>query len=382
MKKIFLLLTVFSMVFTSCDPLEDITENIEANQASIVGDVAFEMSDDDYDALELSYGSFDSEDDAKALIPELLSGKYPVWGKQSSAAVTYKLYNKKNDEKSLIVYTAQDSDYTDSGLSYTTISSDSQMSQLLDYLYPTPEDRVLVSLTYAKYDSGIVSTVKDGFIYSNGAWEKSTGITEDEYASMGESRAQFSNEDEALVKIPVFLKNKLAYEAPEYNDIYGVMYNLYVTDTEDIDGDEDVSERTEYSYVVFYIYDGVNWVEYNNTINQTIQFGHDGETWVPDNTIKYTLVRNADYAYMASQLTGDEYATLIGNLADYGDFDYNWTDNQIVEALTIFMDYLDPSAEDGQKYVLTYVVYDNGEGNYEKNFIREGGVWVINTDLE
>ncbi|MEL0651966.1 hypothetical protein V6246_11070 [Algibacter sp. TI.3.09] len=382
MKKIFLLLTVFSMAFTSCDPLEDITEDIAANQASVVGDVAFEMSDDDYETLDLSYGSFDSEEDAKTLIPSLLSSKYPVWGNTSSAEVTYKLYYKKNDEKSLIVYTAQDSDYTEAGLSYSTISSDAQMSQLLDYLYSEPEDRVLVSLTYEQYDSGIVTTVKDGFIYSNGAWEKSSGITEAEYASMGEARAQFSNEDEALVKIPVFLKNKLAYEAPKVNDIEGVMYNLYVTDTDDVDEDGSTEDKTEYSYVVFYIFDGANWVEYENTINQSIKFGHDGTNWVPDNTIKYTLIRNADYEYMASQLTGDEYASLIGNLGDYGDFDYNWSDEQIVYALTLFLDNLDPNAEDGQKYVLTYVVYDNGEGNYEKNFIREGGVWVINTDLE
>ena len=37
MKKIFLLLTVFSMVFTSCDPLEDIYSEIDANESAIVG---------------------------------------------------------------------------------------------------------------------------------------------------------------------------------------------------------------------------------------------------------------------------------------------------------------------------------------------------------
>ncbi|PQB08439.1 hypothetical protein BST83_15890 [Polaribacter filamentus] len=253
------------------------------------------------------------------------------------------------------------------------------MTQLLNYLYPSAANRVLVSLTYDKYDSGVtLRGVEDGFIYSNGAWEKSMGITLAEYAAMGESRAQFSSKDEALVKIPVFLKNKFAYEAPVAGNIQGVMYKLYVTDTQDVDGDGSVTDKTVYSYVVFYIYDGMNWIKYENTINETIQFGHDGTSWVPDNTIKYTLIRKDDYAYMASQLTGAEYTGLVGNLATYGDFDYNWTKTQIYFALALFLEHLDPNAAEGQKYTLTYVIYDNGENDYQTSFIKTGGVWVVN----
>ncbi len=379
MKKIFLLLTVFSMVFTSCDPLEDINADIDAKGSNpIVGDVIFTMSDDDYKEIDNDFGNFSSLSDAKEMIPALLVDKYPAWGDRSSALVTFDLYNKKNDEKSLIVYTAQSSDYTDAGLRYSTISSASQVNQLLDYLYPSPSYRVLVSLTYEQYDSGIVTTVENGFIYANDTWEKSAGITEAEYASMGESRAQFSNEDEALVKIPVYLKNKLAYQAPTSGDIEGVMYKLYVTDKDDVDGDGSTTDRTVYSYVVFYIYDGANWTKYDNTIEQTIQFGHDGTNWIPDNTIKYTLIRNGDYEYMASQLTTAEYAGFIANLANYGDFDYNWSPAQIQYALILFLDHLDPDAAEGQKYILTYVIYDNGENDYTTSFIKTDGAWVVN----
>jgi hypothetical protein len=378
MKKIFLLLTVFSMVFTSCEPLEDINGEIDAQETSIEGNVVFTMSDDDYAVVDKSFGNFDSEEEAKELIPTVLLDKYPVWGNKSSATVTFKIYNKKNDEKSLIVYDVQSGDYSAAGLQYSTISSDAQAIQLLNHLFPSPDYRVLVSLTYDEYDSGIVTEVENGFIYANDTWEKSTGITAAEYTAMGEARAQFSNEDEALVKIPVYLKNKLAYEAPETGDIEGVMYKLYVTDTQDVDGDGSITDKTEYSYVVFYVYNGMDWVQYENTIEETIQFGHDGTTWVPDNTIKYTLVRNADYEYMASQLTDAEYAGLIGNLANYGDFDYNWSDEQIQYALILFLDHLDPNAAEGQKYTLTYVIYDNGENDYKTSFIKTDGVWVVN----
>ena len=378
MKKILVLLTIFSMVFTSCEPLEMINAESDAIPNPIVGDVIFTMSDDDYAVVEKSFGNFDSEAEAKELIPTVLMDKYPVWGNKSSATVTFKLYNKKNDEKSLIVYEVQSGDYSAAGLTYSSISSDAQAIQLLDHLFPSPDYRVLVSLTYDEYDSGITTEVDNGFIYVNNTWEKSTGITADEYASMGESRAQFSNEDEALVKIPVYLKNKFAYQAPAAGDIEGVMYKLYVTDKQDVDEDGSTSDKTVYSYVVFYIYDGMDWLKYNNTIEQTIQFGHDGSVWVPDNTIKYTLIRNADYEYMASQLTDAEYAGLIGNLASYGDFDYNWTDAQIHYALALFLDHLDPSAAEGQKYILTYVIYDNGENDYQTSFIKTDGAWVVN----
>jgi hypothetical protein len=380
MKKIFLLLTVFSMVFTSCDPLEDINAEIDTQETVIEGDVVFTMSDDDYDLVDKSFGNFDSEAEAKELIPTVLFDKYPVWGNKSSATVTFNLYSKKNDEKSLIVYEVQSGDYSAAGLRFSTISSDAQAIQLLDYLFPSPEYRVLVSLTYDEYDSGITTEVENGFIYVNDTWEKSTGITEAEYASMGESRAQFSNEDEALVKIPVYLKNKLAYVAPKSGDIEGVMYKLYVTDTQDVDGDGSTTDRTEYSYVVFYTFDGMDWVQYDNNIEQTIQFGHDGITWVPDNTIKYTLIRNADYEYMASELDGnaDFDNVSLTNLASYGDFDYNWSDPQIHYALALFLDHLDPNAVDEQKYILTYVIYDNGENEYETSFIKTNGSWVVN----
>ena len=65
-------------------------------------------------------------------------------------------------------------------------------------------------------------------------------------------------------------------------------------------------------------------------------------------------------------------------MQNYGDFDYNWTDAQINFALAIFLDHHDPNAAEGQKYILTYVVYDNGENDYKKNFIKTNGAWVIN----
>jgi hypothetical protein len=366
MKKIFLLLTVFSMVFTSCDPLEDIYQEIDKQGAlPIVGDVVFTMSDDDYSAIDATYGNFSSIPDAKTMIPALLDKKYPVWGNKSSALVTFKLYNKvKTYSKN--VYALSDAEHNAiTGKTYGNFDKSYHITNFIDAKYTSPAEGDFVSLRYRFYAGG-ETTLTDGFSYTNSKWEKITGFTADEYKAMGESYPNFSSHDEAAAKIPVTLVDLHKFNPKSAGDIVSAMYELYK------------GGGVTKSYTSNFIFDGTSFSKYNNVIDQTIQFGHDGTTWVPDNTIKYTLIRNADYEYMASQLTTPEYAGLIGNLGNYGDFDYNWTNTQIHFALAIFLDHLDPSAAEGQKYILTYVIYDNGENDYQTSFIKTGGAWVIN----
>jgi len=120
------------------------------------------------------------------------------------------------------------------------------------------------------------------------------------------------------------------------------------------------------------------WVPYQSTISTTLQFLHDGTTWVPDNTIKYTLAE-ADYDFIAAQLEGNpNYSNVsLPNLANFNDFDYNWKPNQLLEALGILADHLNPSAAEGQKYLMTYLLYDNGINERTMWIIKKNGVWVL-----
>ncbi|MGB0892674.1 MAG: hypothetical protein ACPGUU_10000, partial [Flavobacteriaceae bacterium] len=242
-----------------------------------------------------------------------------------------------------------------------------------------PEYRVLISLTYVERVSGVNSTVNNGFIYANGTWEKSIGISQDEYSSMGEPRAQFSSENEALVKLPIFLKNKFQYEQPSAGQIEGVMYKLYVDDVDDVDGDGSTNDRTVYSYVVFYIYDGINWLEYNNKIEQSIQFSHDGNTWVPDNTIKYELV-DADYTLIADTYRGVAgYDSAVTNLESYGNINtFNWNETMFDAAINTVLDERYPSMEEDQKFSVTVYVYDGSSHNITVNYILTNGTYVRN----
>ncbi|NLP57608.1 hypothetical protein [Lutibacter sp. B1] len=367
MKKIIYILMVLGVTFTSCDPMDDIYDDIDAQNEVISGEIEFTLSDDDYEELDLSYGNFNSVDDAKSMIPGLLEDKYPAWGEGSLATVTFKIYAPKKTEKSLIVYTVSSEDYDTLGFTYGNFSSMDEIVTFLDWKYPDPADRVLVSLTY-EYYSGGVSTLNNGFLYLNGAWEFIQGFTADEYNTMGESYPNFSNQDEAESKIPIFLKEKFKYDTKKAGDIEAIMYKLYTTDVDDLDGDGKTDDSATYSYVSYYIFDGENWSLYDNIINETVKFGHDGSTWVPDNTIKYTLTQ-ADY-----ELVGNGY---------YGNFDVRSgkaeesVDVRLEKINTILLNNF-PNMEEGQKFVVSYNVYSGANEVWEMKVILEAGAYVLN----
>ena len=352
MKKIFYSFAILSLLFTSCNPMEDIYSEIDATETVISGEATYTLTDADYDALGLNYGNFSSSDDAKADLPGFLTGKYPAWGAESLAAVTFKLYAPKVTERSLEVYTVSSDDYADNGHTYGNFSRDYHITDFLDIKYPNAANRLLVSLTY-KYYSGSVSTLNNGFLFVNGAWEMAAGITDDEYTAMGEGYSNFSSEDEAIAKVSVFLVDKFKYSGKMAGDIEAIMYKLY-------------TGGSVKSFIANFIYDGASWSEYNNVIDETIKFGHDGTTWVPDNTIKYTL-------------TGADY-TLVGN-GNYGNFDVRAGKAEAEESVrldkvnTILLNNF-PSDAEGQKYIVTFNIYNGAAGVMSLAVIKEGGAYV------
>jgi hypothetical protein len=381
MKKIIYCLVIFGLVLTSCNPNEDIYKEIDAQTDIVVGDIAFTLTDDDYDDLDKSFGNFDSEEEAKTLIPGLLSDKFPIWGLGSSALVTFDIYSPKREERSLIVYevTTEDYDANPETERFNNFDDEDQIYDFLNVKYPDPSDRTLVSLTYKFFD-GRVNTLNNGFLFINGDWEFILGFTDDEYTTMGEGFPNFSSEDEAIAKIPVFLKDKFKFDPKVSGDIVSTMYKLFVTDVDDVDGDGRVDDRTTYSYVKYFVYDGMDWSEYNDVISSTIQFGQDGTTWVPDNTIKYTFV-GADIDFISNAFI-NIYPGPADNVGFFGSFDRRsgssnfWSDEMLLEAFNALLDDKNPNAEDGQKYVLTFVVYTGSTGNESKSVIKTDGVWV------
>jgi len=346
---------VLGLVFTTaCDPMEDIYAEIDAQEEIITGEVTFTLSDDDYEDLELNYGNFSSIDDAKAMIPGLLIDKYPVWGEGSLATVTFKLYNPLSTP-SAEVYELSDAEHNAiTGKTYGNFDRDYHIFDYLEATYPTPDEGDFYSLRYRFYAGGEV-TLTDGFLYKNGEWNRFAGFTPDEYKAMGEGYPNFSSHDEAAIKIPLALPDIFKFSPKKAGDIVQAMYELYA------------GGGVTKSYVNNYIFDGSTWSKYNDVAEETIKFGHDGTTWVPDNTIKYTLTA-ADY-------------DLVGN-GYYQNFDVRSGKAEELESVrlekinTILLNNFPDSAE-GQKYVVSYNVYSGAAEVWEMKVILSGGVYVL-----
>ena len=364
---------VLGLVFTTaCDPMEDIYDDLDAQKEIITGEIAITLTDDDYDDLDLGYGTFSSIDDAKVMIPNLLANKFPVWGEGSLAAVSFQLYAPKKTEKSLVVYSVASSDYTELGFTYGNFSSFNQIVTFLDWKYPNPANRVLVALKY-KYYSGSVKTIKNGFIYVNGEWNFLQGFTKTEYNAMGESYDNFTSKTVAEDRIPIFLNEYFKYDNKKAGDVQGIMYNIYQKDYDDIDEDGKTDDKATYSYAFYCKYDGANWTEYKNELTETIKFGHDGNVWVPDNTIKYTFT-TADY---------DSLGTEYGDPGYYNNFDVregkeNYKDQTEILAYinTVILNNFSGMAE-GQKFAVSYNVFSGANEVWEMKIILTGGAYVL-----
>ena len=371
MKKVIYLIMIMTtgVFFTSCDPLEDIYTDIDAQENAIVGETKFALSDEDYDDLGLSFGNFNSVDDAKSMIPGLLEDKFPVWGEGSLAEVTFKWYNPK-DTYSENIYELSDDDHNDiTGNTYGNFDRSYHIFDYLEATYPSPAEDDFHSLRYRYYSNG-ETTLTDGFYYKDGEWNKIAGFTEEQYNEMGESFPNFSSHDEAEAKTPIALLDVFRFDPKEAGDIVETMYELYK------------GGGVTKSYTANYIFDGNAWSKYGNVAEETVKFGHDGNSWVPDNTIRYT-VTSADVAFISDALI-DKYPGPADNVGFFGSFDRRpsssnyWNDDMLLEAFNLLLDNIDASAQEGQKYVLTFVIYNGSTTTENMSVIKTGGVWVVN----
>jgi len=125
------------------------------------------------------------------------------------------------------------------------------------------------------------------------------------------------------------------------------------------------------------------WVGHESTIETTLQFGLDNSIWVPDNTIRYAFITD-DYTYAGETLEFESgFEDAAGNLLNYGNFNRQggttgWSDDMMITAIGIVLDNNDPSAADGQKYIVSVNIYNSGSGVESFNLIKTGGAWVAN----
>ena len=544
MKKIVYLLTIIGVLFTSCNPIEDINNEIDSQDNPVVGSAEYTLTDEDYEDLDLGFGSFNSIDDAKAILPDFLSDKYSFWGEGSSVLVGYQLYignaEGVSDFTGSDIYQLTNSDYASTGSdafgfypntdattkipdvlaaqiasptegqlvlakykqyfenpvvglanivdynfagsfegwsiveesgaddAWTSqsgyvqgngyfggqfanvewlvspsidLSAESnlkfQITQELDFAGDPSLVKILVSTDYSgdvstaawdeitlgtpatgdmassedydfsaydgqtinvafKYEStdsdasrwrianmaiktlgatGETNSKGEYFMYSGGSWEAVDGVyylSSADFDSMGEGSGQpgqynnFSSSVSPGNYLPAFMEITFPY-GQEDEELF-IIYEYFSSSSG--------AQRRGNLYTVI----NGDWSGHESTISTTLQFGHDGNTWVPDNTIRYTFT-GADISFIS-----DTFSTIYPGPADnvgfFGSFDRRssssnyWSDEMLLEAFNALLDNIHPSAEEEQKYVLTYIIYNGSTTDESMSVIKLDGVWV------
>lgn len=347
-KSVYLLMIFLGLALTSCEPMEDIHQEVEAELENrpVEGITAYTLTDDDYAALDLQYGTFSSLEEAANLIPGLLSEQFPVWGEGSLAQVTFDLYAPIRPES----YSVTAEGYAAVGLNVDYFSNTSKIKEFLEYQFPQAGNNDYVELTYrtvaVEQDYELTSEDFDLIAEALGATYPEPTANADQHSSFDRREGQST-----------YWSNEMILEA------INVVMSANFPDVE--------GQTYEVSYK---IYDGSPGIE-----RMKVRF--DGNAYVPFGAEAYTL---AWYDY---DLIGEQFATVYpipaSSAAQYSNFDIRegeaayWSDSMILEAINVVLKDQFPNAEEGAQFDVTYKTYDGSSGYPIVSVILENGVYVI-----
>ncbi|MDT0642040.1 hypothetical protein RM553_04265 [Zunongwangia sp. F363] len=262
------------------------------------------------------------------------------------------------------------------------------LNVVLSENFEDAEEGAMFEVSYATYSgssgTGMISVIKEGdeyiintnpvpvatvettnvFAYTGDSWNMPITLTSENYTEMGQSEPIFDDEEEALYKIGIYLGRLYPYALSGSSAV--VAYNL--------DSEESIR------YTLFTLQDG-EWLGVPQVIEATLQFAKTDGVWVPDNTIKYSLT-GSDYGTIAAALE-DEYPDPVSSMENYSNFDRRngnaayWSDEMLEEAMIILLNSIAPNAEVGQKYEITYDVYNGSNITETITLIKnDAGNWV------
>jgi len=344
-------------IYDGSSGTESMTVQFDGNTYVAVGGTSYEISSEDYDAIgeefataypgpagnAAQFGSFDvretsdnywNEDMLLEAFAFVITSEFPAAQDGDQFVLTYKVYN--GSVATIVVNLALNGD---------TVEIDEDAS---------------------------VSTIEETkvFAYTNGDWDAPYMLPDNSYTEeFGQRFSNFGDEEEALSKIGIFLGREFPYATEgEYKAVGYQFYNGEAT-------------VTEYANFVF---EGGDWMAIPSVVSDALQFGFEDGMWVPDNTINYML-SSADYSIIADELSDNtDLATQLASIDRYGNFDRRpgasayWNDDNLLLAMQALLNEIAPNAEEGQKYLITFDIYNGSNTTESLSLIKEGGMWVVN----
>ncbi|MFW6095465.1 MAG: hypothetical protein ACOC8S_03380 [Bacteroidota bacterium] len=348
MRKLIYLSVIVGLLFAGCEPNEELYKELDKEKEPYSDNIEDSLTSDDYSTIkELAlakaktaedsskansienYESFSSSRSPENYIPLYLSEEYKALDKGSNAKVTYNFYVGEPEYLSKFgsadVYTLNEEDYDSMGEEegepgyYDNFSSSTPPEEFLpgflEENFTDVEEGELIGITYDYYKGEVVE-MTDYYQYKDGSWELVPNVyvlTEEDYNSMGEpgNYNNFSSSADPNDYLPIFLKEKFPYASK--GDKKVVVYNYY-------NGSYVEVRAKEYNY------DGEKWNEFEDTKVMTDQFIHNGDTWVFDPTVSYTMegddyqliVDERESKYVDGYGTGEYYS---GANSYHGNFD-------------------------------------------------------------
>ncbi len=347
---IYLLIMFLGIALTGCEPMDEIHEEIDARleNRAIQGTTQYTLTADDYADLELNFGNFNSIDDAAALIPGLLTEKFPVWGEGSLAQVTFNLYAPITLEE----FSLTAEGYEAIGLNRNFFNGTSEIKDFLSYQFPQANLNDYVELTYR--------TV---------AVEQTYGLTNDDFDLIGETL------DEVY---PAPADNALQYNSFEIRE-----------DRSSYWSDEMILEAL--NVVMHANFTGIEGQTYEVTYrtysgslgSESMNVKYDGTNYVAVGAsgTPYRFTTD-DFDLIGAEL-GDEYPGPAANADQFNSFsivsssDNFWNDNMILEAANMVLLNNFPDATEGTQFDVTYRIY-NGTGTADAmaSFVLSDGEYV------
>ncbi|MBS9767971.1 MAG: hypothetical protein KGV44_10600 [Flavobacteriaceae bacterium] len=357
MKKIIYIALPLLLVFTACNPMEDIYEETDKEIAKKNADEEYfstrTLLEDNYTLIEddyklstnenlRKYKSFSSRITAKDNLAQILNDKMFFGELGKEYKVTYKFYQgslsyvkdyvKFLDKVSTLkTYELTKADYDSMGEGkgkpgkYDNFSDKVPASDYLpDFLknkYPNAKSNDVIVVTY-KFYSGSASDVTENWQFNGTVWAENAEagpkpiklpkdvkvyeLVNSDYDTMGApgKRNNFSDSSKPKDYLPTFLKVKFPYA--KEGEKYLVIYKFYGKKNKDDERKSTFKKADEYTFT-----EGV-WKAYSSVVNKTATMSYkvDKKTWefVPpiafvfsdeEATEKITL-KDEDYA-----VTGD-----------------------------------------------------------------------------
>ena len=347
---IYLLMMFLGLALTSCEPMEDLHDDVDDTIANtpIIGIEEYTLTEADYETLEIEDGVVDNLDDAGALIPEILAENFPFWGEGSLAQVTFDL----NAPIVIEEYTVSEEGYEALDLGRNYFVKTSEIKDFLEYQFQQATLNDYVELTYR------------------------TVAVEQSYTLTGDDFDLIEDEFEVIYPEPAGSAGQYGnFERREDRDAYWnndmILEALNVVMEENFTGIEGQTYEVSYK-----IYDGSPGEESMNIKYNGSSYVTVGAAGMP---FEY---EDSNYELLGVELA-EAYPGPSDNAAYFKSFDVRstsdnfWSEEMILEAMNIVLMDEFPDATEGAHYDVTYKIFPGGSTEeVMSSFILEDGEYV------